>query len=462
MVAAEAPVRTWRPQPKQAIFFQAEEDEVLYGGAAYGGKSEALLFFCLARLIQYPGSSALIIRQSYTDLSREGALIPRSHEALTGEAKWDGQLHKWTLPNSAVLTFGYLAAPMDRYQYQGVSYETIAWDELTQIEREDDYLFVNAFCRSKIDGCRPLIRATTNPEGVGLGWVKKRFVDIVPPGTTYIDPETGRTRIFIPAKAEDNPAGLARNPGYLANLQGLPDAMREALLHGSWDAFAGQALTEWRYRVHICAPFAIPADWTRWVSIDYGYVHPFDALWFARTPDASRVFVYRELNGTGWRAREQAERILAASVGERISGFVGDPSMWATREGAIGGTLASEYSEAGINLAQANNDRLAGLDKVHKALAWTEEGTTGTVLSPPRAQIFESCTELIRILPLLIHDTIKVEDVKKIDGDDSYDALRYGLMAEDGLRKPASIQPQGLKVVRTPGPSWRDKRVRRP
>lgn len=430
--APKAGRRIWRPQPKQAAFFTRTEDEVLMGGAAFGGKSHALLVFSIRRREKYPRSAGLMLRKTFADLNKEGALIPLSHEMLAGYASWNGTDHKWTFPNGSVLQFGYLQHSEDKYHYQGTMWEDICWDELTQFPNEADYEFVNAFVRTDITGCKPLIRAATNPGGAGHGWVRGRFIDIAPPGETYRDGK-GRTRCFIQAYADDNPLGLERNPGYLAHLESLPHALARALRYGDWDQFEGQVFTEWRRDLHVIEPFTIPPEWGRWVAIDYGYANPFCALWLARPPDRSRIYVYRELYQAGWGAREQAKRIIAASKGERIGLYVADPSMWQRRESVgeheiLGTTLADEYGKEGLHLTVANNDRLPGWAAVHEALGW-KRLPSGRLMIAPKLQVFAGCVNLIRTLPALPYDPVRTEDVDSDSEDHLADALRYGLMA---------------------------------
>ena len=427
-VAERPTIRAWRPQPKQARFLARDEDEVLYGGAAFGGKSEALLMFSIRRRDKYPGSAGLILRRTFADLNKEGALIPRSKEVLWGRAAWNEQYHRWTFSNGSLIQFGYLQHPDDHMHYQGTMWEDICWDELTQFPSEFQFEYVNAFCRTDIAGCPPLKRMATNPGGPGHGWVKSRYVDAAKPEERFVT-ERGTTRAFIPAQADDNVIGLERDPGYIRRLEALPGALGRALRHGDWDVFEGQAFAEWRRHLHICVPFAIPADWTRWVAIDYGFSNPFCALWFAWGPDKKQVYVYRELYATGWRARDQAIRIKAASEGERLSLYAADPSMFAHRPETVGISIAEEYAQAGVRLTAANNERLAGWGVVREALAW-KELPSGRLMKEPRLQVFPNCVNLIRTLPALPFDPIKVEDVDTDAEDHAADALRYGLMAE--------------------------------
>ncbi len=428
---APAAEDVWRAQPKQREFLLRTEYQVLYGGSAGGGKTDALLINHVLTCERYPGAKTLYLRRTFADLNKPGSAIPRSRELLHGRAHWNDQQHKWTFGNGSILQFGHLQTAADVYDYQGAQVDLLSFDELTQFQ-EEQFDFLATRVRATVPGVKPTIRAATNPGGVGHGFVRRRFVDAGPWGEPFplrdretgevlIDPVTGEPQlgIFIPAKVADNPALLQRDPGYAARLSGLPEALRRAYLEGDWDLFQGQVFSAFRRDLHVCRPFSIPPEWPRWRAVDYGFHAPFCCLWFARSPDHV-VYVYRELYATGMSDAEQARHIHGASAGERIWTTYGDPSMWSTQPN--GTTIAQVYASNGVQMVKANNDRLAGLQRVHQAL--TEE---------PVLQIFEGCVNLIRTLPALVYDQHNVEDVDTDGEDHSYDSLRYGLAAMQRL-----------------------------
>jgi hypothetical protein len=410
----------WRAQPKQVAFLKRTEDEVLFGGAAGGGKSDALLIDLVRTCTQHPGAKTLFLRRTFADLSKPGAAIDRSRELLTGLAHWDGQNHRWTFGNGSVLQFGHLQNPGDVYGYQGAQFDRLAWDELTQFEAEQ-YQFLRSRVRATVPGIRTAIRAATNPGGIGHGWVRARWIDAAPWGEPFTIPTSDSGTIsacFIPAKLEDNAALLERDPEYRARLGELPDELRRAYLEGDWDLFAGQVFTEWRRERHVVEPQEIPPDWPRWRSVDYGFNAPMCCLWFVRDHD-KRVYVYRELHQRGLTDREQAERIRELSGDEVIRFTVVDPSMFSKQPN--GASIAEVYARHGVPVLPGNNDRIAGLQRVHQYLAWTDA-------RPPAVRVFSVCANLIRTLPALVYDQHKVEDVDTDGEDHDYDAFRYGLM----------------------------------
>jgi hypothetical protein len=209
-----------RPTAPQTVFLLYEGREALYGGAAGGGKSDALLMGAL-QYVDIPGYSALVLRKSYSDLSQPGALIPRAAEWLGGTgAKWNGADHIWRFPSGATLSFGYLETEADKYRYQSAEYQYIGFDELTQFA-ESQYTYLFSRLRRLRGSNLPLrMRSASNPGGFGHDWVKERFI-------THRE---GR-RVFIPAKLDDNP--YLDQAEYRSALAELDSVTRAQLLNAT-------------------------------------------------------------------------------------------------------------------------------------------------------------------------------------------------------------------------------------
>lgn len=243
-MAKEKAKLNWVAQPRQAAFLSRGEDEVLYGGSAGSGKSDSLLAFLISRAARFPNSKGLYLRRKFTDMAKGGAAIDRSKELLNGIAKWDANHHRWTFPNKSIIEFGYLDSEDDKYNYQSSQYDSVCWDELTQFTL-GQYLYINSRCRSTVDGMKPLVRAATNPGGVGHSWCRARFVSPAVPGEPFAIPlEPGQQKqrygCFIPALLQDNKVLMERDPGYWDRLMTLPEHERRALAYGDWDVFEGQ------------------------------------------------------------------------------------------------------------------------------------------------------------------------------------------------------------------------------
>ena len=209
------------PLPKQRRFLRTKELEALYGGAAGGGKSDAILMAAL-QYVDVPGYAAIIFRRTYADLALPGAIMDRAREWLHGKAKWREQDKTFTFPSGAKLTFGYLDHPNDKYRYQSSEFQFIGFDELTQF-LESEYTYLMSRLRRKANVEIPLrMRSASNPGGRGHDWVRNRFM---------LNPEG---RGFVPASLEDNPK--IDREGYIKSLSELDPITRAQLLDGDWDA----------------------------------------------------------------------------------------------------------------------------------------------------------------------------------------------------------------------------------
>ncbi len=212
------------PYPKQRQFLELDCLEALYGGAAGGGKSDALLMAAL-QYVHVPGYSALLLRRTYADLSLPGAIMDRAEEWLRPTpAVWNGTDKRWTFPSGATITFGYLESDQDRYRYASAEFQYVGFDELTQFS-ELQYRFLFSRLRRTRGIEAPLrMRAATNPGGPGHEWVHRWFL--------IEGPDAGR--VFIPATIDDNPSLDADE--YREALQHLDPLTRQQLELGDWDA----------------------------------------------------------------------------------------------------------------------------------------------------------------------------------------------------------------------------------
>lgn len=213
--------------PRQAEFLSLLCREAFYGGAAGGGKSDALLMAAL-QFVDVPGYSAIIFRRSYPDLALPKALMDRAMEWLgPTDARWSLSNHAWTFPSGARLAFGYMETERDKFRYQSSEFQYIGFDEVTQFE-ESRYRFLFSRLRRLEEMVVPLrMRAASNPGDIGHDWVKRRFID------------EGRQhhRVFIPAKLQDNPN--LDQESYIKSLDELDPITRRQYLNGDWTAKHG-------------------------------------------------------------------------------------------------------------------------------------------------------------------------------------------------------------------------------
>lgn len=460
---------SWTPHPgPQTEFCERGEYEVLFGGAAGPGKTDCLLMES-SRGTWHPRYRGLILRRTFPQLQE---IIDRAFTwfpLIDQGAYYKATEHRWYFTGGATIQLGHMQHELDKYNYQGKEFHWIGFDELTQFT-SDQYLYLHSRCRSTIAEIKPQIRATTNPGGIGHLWVKERFIDVAKPLETYIDPNTGLSRAFVPASVYDNPTLVNNDPLYVKRLEALPEVERKRLLDGSWEVFAGQAFPELSTRVHGCDPFAIPPEWEKYCSFDWGYSHPWGCLWLAMDFDGV-LYVYREVYGgkktnsgeyTGVRQtnQEMCSAILDAEK-EKLRFRVADPACWGPtkvqgRNDLLGPSFAEDASKQGLYFMKADNDRLRGRAQLHQRLAVHEiEDSAGNVIGEqPNLVIFKDCQHLWRTMQLLREKERNPEDVDKNQEDHLYDCLRYGVMARPMRPKkkvseaPGSFAAERKKYIR--------------
>lgn len=442
------PEIVWKPQPRQIAFMQRPEDEALYGGAAGGGKSEALIIEAL-RQVHIPHYRALILRKTYPELSELIDKSQKYYPAAFPGCKYNDTKHAWTFPSGARITFGAMQRDQDKHKYQGRAFDFIGFDELTHFTYSQ-YSYLVSRNRPSGKGTRVYMRATANPGGVGHGWVKERFITAAPPMTTirenidirYPDGHTEtrqKTRIFVPAQVFDNVALMQNDPEYITRLASMPEAEKKALLYGDWDSFSGQVFTEWRndpthYEdqvwTHVISPFAIPKSWKIYRGFDFGYARPFSVGWYAVDHD-SRLYRIRELYGcTGtpnegvkWEPARIAREIGAIehddpNIKGRVVHGIADPSIY---DESRGESVAAMMEREGIFFDKADNARIAGKMQLHNRFAFDENGF-------PMLYVFDTCKHFIRTVPALVYDETNVEDIDTDTEDHIYDECRYVCM----------------------------------
>ena len=245
------------PTERQKVFLASESFELLFGGAAGGGKSDALLA-AAARYVNVPGYSALLLRRTMPELIQDGGLIPRSHDWWAGTAaKWNGNEKRWTFPSGATVSFGHMQYETDKHRYQSGAWHFIGFDELTSFTRTQ-YTYLHSRCRRTLDIDVPLrIRAATNPGGLGHKWVFERFID---PG----DP----ARPFIPSRIEDNPHLDADE--YRRALANLDETTRLQLEEGIWVTSGSGQVYPLSDANLVAAPNVSGPEWRFGLGIDLG------------------------------------------------------------------------------------------------------------------------------------------------------------------------------------------------
>ncbi len=397
--------------PKQQRFIEAEASEVLFGGAAGGGKSYAQLIDAFLFALKYPRSKQLILRRTFPEL--EKSLIRVACDIYPRKVfKYNASKHVGRFLNGSIIDFAYCDSERDVYKYQSAEYDVIRFDELTHFT-EQMYIYLLSRVRGT-NGYPKQIKSSTNPGGVGHSWVKSRFIDIGAPNCEHDG------KIFIPAMVQDNVFLMESDPDYVKRLEKLSEKDRQALLHGNWDIFDGQYFTEWNRGIHVIAPFEIPKDWRRYFVMDYG-LDMLAGYWIAL--DAyGRAYVYREIYQSGLIISEAAKCIVRLTD-EEIYANIAPPDLWNRRQDT-GKSAAEIFAENGVCLVRANNDRVQGWYNLKEWLrpCKNEQGET---IAPLR--IFSNCLNLIRTLPSVAMDGKNPNDVAREPHELTHapDAIRY-------------------------------------
>lgn len=423
--------------------------EIGYGGARGGGKSHWGMAQVGADDCQrFPGLKVLVLRKVGKAL-KEGVTDMLRRIFVGLEYTWSPSNNTVFFPNGSRMILGHFQKESDIDAYLGLEYDLILIEEATTLSASKRRAILTCLRTSK-EGWRPRCYSTTNPGGVGHVWYKSEIVDPHRAGLGY-NPwhaQQGRTR-YIPATVDDN---RFVNSEYEGQLQSLTGWQLRAWRYGDWDIAAGQYFTNFRRDIHVVAPFAIPANWRVWASLDYGYQH------------YTVAYLLAEGDGVIYLAAEHAERRMlvpshAADIHamlarwgvpySRLAKFVAGHDVFSEREGD---TIARQYKAKGIRLKPANIDRVNGWGTMLDRLGDPERGIA------PRLKIFDTCPRLIECIPALQHNPSNPEDVLKWDtdedgvgGDDPADAARYGVMEGTKPRSESrSIDWHGAGPSHTP------------
>jgi hypothetical protein len=446
----------WSPQRKQAEALKNNSFELLYGGAAGGGKTDFLLTDYLGFANEWRERwTGILFRQTYPELD---AIIQRARELyLPLGAVWNKSGKTFEFPTGSKLYLRFLENEKDVIRYQGQSYTWVGFDEVGNYPTDYVWKYMMSRLRSAA-GAPCYIRGTANPGGKGHMWLKARFIDGREAGKIYKIPIQTRegvrytTRCFIPSLVTDNRKLLENDPGYVTRLELLPGYLRRALLEGDWDVFAGQAFDEFRRETHVVKPYALPAgEWHRFYSFDWGYAKPFSLGKWAVNGEG-RMVRYGEWYGcdtnemnTGIRlgAEEVAAKAWAMAIQEGVCEMVADSAMWSKED--AGPSIADKFKAAGFRMIPANKDRLNGLAMLHQRMI--TKGADGR----PMLLIFDHCHAFIRTIPALTPDPTHLEDIDSKLEDHVYDEARYAVMSRFAKNPASALRRQyGQWGLRSP------------
>lgn len=410
--------------------------EILFGGAAGGGKTDGTLGYC-ARGIEEWGSAwrILVVRRSQSEFEEIENRFLEILGPVYGTDCYLSSKHIWKIPTAkgtATIKLQSAADSTAIRKITGRAWNIAAIDEAGEYPDPEVLEYINTRLRSPY-GAPIATLLTANPGGVGHSWLVDRFQIEKSPPMVPIPYRIGKEikhRVFIPSLVSDNYTLMANDTSYANQLEGIADpTMRRALRFGDWNVTAGAAFPEFDSRVHVIPHFPPPPGVRIWRSMDWGYDKPSAVLWFFIDADGY-THVFHELYTKGARYNEGA-RMLPEVVLDRIHGIEEsygiesrlrylDPGCWQEQSGPT--TIYHQLGGARERWQKwptGPNWRANKKMMVHEHLK--------VVNGVARIKIHDNCVDLIRTLRTIPTDPHDPEDVSTHAEDHLYDALGGGL-----------------------------------
>lgn len=437
------------PSPKQELFLLDTHPHVAFGGSRGGGKSWVVRLKASLMSLKYGGIRICIVRRTYPELT-ENHIKPLKDLLRIGAkdspAKYNDSRKEMRFRNGSEILFRYCNSEKDLNNFQGVEFDVVFIDEATQLREE--WIKKICACVRGTNSFPKRVYYTCNPGGVSHGYIKRLFIDKV-----YNIGENPDDYSFIQSLVTDNKALMASNPEYIKMLEALPPKLRQAWLEGRWDVFEGAFFEEFRVTpdpqacydagitveeaaeqhlwTHVIEPFNIPKEWKVYRSYDFGFGKPFACNWYAVDYDGC-AYMIAELygcmgtpnEGVKWSPEQQFREIARIErehpllKGKRIQG-VADPSIW---DGSRGIAVIEEAEKQHLWFDKGINDRIPGWMQIHERFKFDEYGKA-------MLYIFSSCKDTIRVIPLMMFDEHKPEDLDTDLEDHILDSIRYFAMA---------------------------------
>lgn len=470
--------------PKQGYAYGSEANEILYGGAAGGGKSHLKRAIAIHGCVGVPGLQVYLFRRLSDDLYKNhmegaGGFFAMLKDGMAaGYVAYNDSKRYIKFWNGSKIWLCHCQHEKDRFKYQGAEIHMLLIDELTHFT-DKIYRYLRA--RTRIGELAipegytrklPYILCGTNPGGIGHNWVKRTFVDMKPAYQIHrtVKQEGGKLRQFIPALLSDNPSMAANDPDYADTLSGLGDpALVKAMLEGDWNIVAGGALDDVWHKEHCIKPrFKVPESWRVDRSFDWGSTHPFSVGWWAEAdgseatmPDGSKfcppsgsIIRVAEWYGTKEVGTNEGLKMAAGDIAQGIvdiekdlkkEGWIVAPVKAGPADNQIGDvreadtpTIKDKMAKKGIRWKESDKSpgsRKIGLDLLRERLAESAKEYP----EEPCIYFMQHCMAAISTLPVLPRDEKKPDDVDTNSEDHVYDEVRYRVLAGKRAVKKMSM-----------------------
>ena len=449
----------WAPQAgPQSDLVSCPFQEILYGGARGGGKTDGVLGRVGIRAGLYGRHySALIVRR---EMPQADDMLERARELWGAVAEFRQSDSSFRFSNGARARFRPLLQASDAEKFQGQNISDIVVEEAGNYPDPAPIVKLYGALRSA-HGIPTSMVMTGNPGGPGQHWLAERFQILRHPGGYHV---IDGKRVFIPAKVADNALLLESDPTYIDRLRMVGSAeLVRAWLEGDWSAIEGAFFDCWSTTRHVVRPFVIPEHWMRFSSLDWGYARPSSVGWWAVVSDDHRVgdltlprgclVRYRELYtasepniGMRWTAERLADEIVRLTGNEGVTYTVADPAIFAQDGGP---SIAERMEGRGLYLRRADNTRVAqrgalsGWDQVRGRLVGESEDR-------PMLVTFSTCRDSIRTIPMLQHDAHRAEDVDTESEDHAADEWRYACASRPWTRSAPRKYDAIAEALKTP------------
>lgn len=407
----------------------------------------------------------VLFRRTYPELEDVINKSKKWFSRVFPDAKYNEAKSVWQFGTGESLRFRHFKTSEDYWSYHGAAFPWIGWEELTTWPNDECLKAMFSCARSPVPGIPIRIRGTTNPYGVGHGWVKDRYQLPVPSGRIAgkilqgvkdaegnIEPP----RVAIHGTIYENKVLLHADPNYIGRIAAAArnPSEKKAWLEGSWDIISGGMFDDVFQRDKNVVPDmvgCIPKSWRVDRSFDWGSSRPFSVGWWAQSdgspytlPDGTSVptvrgDLFRVAEWYGWSGKpnkglymtnvEIAEGIKsresALFPGRLVQAGPADSSIF---DVTSGNSIERDMRKIGVTWVRADksgDSRKNGWERMRVLLKNAHPTESGAPREAPGMFISERCDQWLRTVPGLPRDDRKLDDIDTESEDHIGDETRY-------------------------------------